>query len=111
MAILGVGQLAVEAAVAPGHGLVVVVPVLHLSLAPAEVPRVRVAQNLLRARLHQDSLPSLVVGAKHLSGALQLLADLVLRRTGSAALAVTAKTSFSINLRGFSASGLRCSSC
>ena len=82
VAILGVRQLAVEAAVTPGHGLVVVVALLHRSLAPAEVSRVEVAEDFLLARPHQVTLRllSLIVSVKKFPGALQLLTDLVLRR-------------------------------
>ena len=59
VAILGVGELAVEAAVPPGHGLIVVVALVHRCLAPAEVPHVEVAEDLLPARPYQDSLPLL----------------------------------------------------
>ena len=78
MAILGVGQVAVEAAVAPGDGLVgehdscdslndslvtaylvVVVKLLTLlsrRLTPAEVPLVKVAEDLLPPHPHQAPL-------------------------------------------------------
>ncbi len=56
VAILGVGKLAVEAAVTPGHGLIVVVALLHRCLAPAEVSHVEVAHDLLPARPHQVPL-------------------------------------------------------
>ena len=81
--ILGVGQLAVEAAVAPGHGLVVIVALLHRSLAPAEVSRVEVAEDLLLARPYQVTLHliSLIVSVKKFPGSLQLLTYLMLRRT------------------------------
>ena len=94
VAILGVGELAVEAAVTPGHGLIVVVALIHRCLAPAEVPHVEVAEDLLPARPHQDPLPLLCLIVIKIHGSLELLTDIMLRRrTRPGALAVTAKIS------------------
>ena len=70
VAILGVGKLAVEAAVTPGHGLIVVVAVLNRCLAPAEVSHVEVAQDLLPARPHQVAIRLLCLIVSKILGSL-----------------------------------------